>query len=249
MWKATPPYLEQSEVSSGIFNCAKGVPSGLPSQVVSTTRPVVFTCRMTSGQSVILLATRLTVRLLSSISDNLHRILSADYAPTDEDMMRIYVTTHGSHDVQVEIGLDSQWVITDPGNHVATKPKLWHSFDNVPIILFTVPLSEYDATSSGDGNTGNVSFMDLVSKFRAVCEAPEFSKARVMLLLTKGDLFREKLVTNPLENHFSEYRRSDYQYTHDNWAEVIFLRDLFKNGNSHARISYHMVPTDVDTRS
>ena len=151
--------------------------------------------------------------------------------------------------MEVSVGFDRGWIITDPGNHVATQPKLWHYFDDMPVIIFTAPISEYDVKTSSDGNTQDFSLMELVPQFRAVCEAPEFSKAFIILLMTKLDLFKEKLVTDPLENHFPEYRQSDYPWTHDNWPEYTFLQDLFKHGNSRERIAYRYVPGHIDLKS
>ena len=88
----------------------------------------------------------------SSFLDNLPRLSSPNYVPSEQDLLRTRIKTTGITEVLFELkGLTFR--VIDVGGQRSERKKWIHCFDNVNAIIFISSLSEYDQTLREDNCT------------------------------------------------------------------------------------------------
>ena len=75
--------------------------------------------------------------------DDLDRLFSKEYIPTDQDILRSRVKTSGIAEANFQIGLYT-YRIFDVGGQRSERKKWIHCFENVNGLLFVVAISGYD---------------------------------------------------------------------------------------------------------
>jgi hypothetical protein len=75
--------------------------------------------------------------------DNLDRLAANDYAPTDEDILRVRAKTTGITEISFVLS-DIRFRLVDVGGQRSERKKWMHCFEDVSAILFVVATSEYD---------------------------------------------------------------------------------------------------------
>uniref|UniRef100_A0A8R1IWS1 Uncharacterized protein n=1 Tax=Caenorhabditis japonica TaxID=281687 RepID=A0A8R1IWS1_CAEJA len=84
--------------------------------------------------------------------DNLPRLSSPNYVPSEQDLLRTRIKTTGITEVLFELkGLTFR--VIDVGGQRSERKKWIHCFDNVNAIIFISSLSEYDQTLREDNCT------------------------------------------------------------------------------------------------
>jgi len=151
--------------------------------------------------------------------DALERISSADYVPTEEDMLLVRTPTSGIVSQQLMID-DCPFLIMDVGGQRSERNKWIHCFDAVKAVLFVASLSCYDqALYELDYVNAMQEALDLFDK---ICNSRWFRQTAMIVFLNKADLFRIKIQEKELKTCFPEY---DGPNTFKDGIE--FVRDQF----------------------
>lgn len=154
--------------------------------------------------------------------NNIERIMSPDYLPTQQDILRVRIPTSGIIEYPFEIGNDL-FRIVDVGGQRSERRKWIHCFENVTSIIFIVAISEYDQHLAEDDNCNRLE--ESRNLFKTIATLSWFDKSSMMLFMNKNDIFEEKIMHFHLKNYFQEYngRKGDSE------AARIFIRNLFVN--------------------
>eukprot|EP01084_Bolivina_argentea_P212523 361236_1 len=134
--------------------------------------------------------------------DNVRRIATRSYIPTDQDILLVRHRTTGVIEQKVLIH-QHNYHIFDVGGTKSERKKWIHCFEDVAAVIFTASLSCYDAVMFED-DTQNM-MMDSIELFEEICNLDWFVQSDMILFLTKKDLFASKIHTVPLTVCFEDY--------------------------------------------
>ncbi|UZJ54984.1 hypothetical protein CBS101457_004304 [Exobasidium rhododendri] len=134
--------------------------------------------------------------------DSIQRMATLDYLPTDQDVLRSRVKTTGITETHFQIG-ELKYKLFDVGGQRSERKKWIHCFENVTAIIFLVAISEYDQLLYEDQNVNRM--QEALTLFDSICNSRWFVRTSIILFLNKIDLFRQKLVTSPMKDYFSDY--------------------------------------------
>jgi len=134
--------------------------------------------------------------------DQVIKIASADYLPSDQDVLRSRVRTTGI--VSNEFIIDgNKFQMYDVGGQRNERKKWIHCFEGVTAVLFVAAISEYDQTLYEDETMNRVT--EALVLFDEICNSRWFKKTSLILFLNKCDIFAEKIQRVPLTICFPEY--------------------------------------------
>ncbi|ROT70208.1 guanine nucleotide-binding protein G(q) subunit alpha isoform X3 [Penaeus vannamei] len=134
--------------------------------------------------------------------DDLERIISSDFLPTEQDILRARVPTTGI--IEYPFDLDSIiFRMVDVGGQRSERRKWIHCFENVTSIIFLVALSEYDQILFESDNENRME--ESKALFKTIITYPWFQHSSVILFLNKKDLLEEKIMYSHLVDYFPEY--------------------------------------------
>ncbi|GAM22571.1 hypothetical protein SAMD00019534_057460 [Acytostelium subglobosum LB1] len=153
--------------------------------------------------------------------DNITRIISDNFLPTHEDIMKFKMHSSGSFDTVFEVD-DCTYTFVDVGGQRHDRKKWLDHFDDVSVILFFVGLDEYDHPADNDKFDNKMK--ENLHLFEDIVNNSYFTKSSVVLLVNK-DHFKNKLSTSPLSNHFPEYNGKE--------SPEGFLINQFRNRDHH----------------
>ncbi|KAM4534569.1 guanine nucleotide-binding protein G(o) subunit alpha-like [Fundulus diaphanus] len=122
---------------------------------------------------------------------NISRIISPNYVPTETDVLRVRVRTCGIIETQFQVD-ETIFRLFDVGGQHSERRKWLSCFDSVHALLFVVALSSYDQTLSEDPSVNRL--QESLKLFSSVCTNAVFQKTSLLLFLNKTDLFREKIL-------------------------------------------------------
>ena len=114
--------------------------------------------------------------------DRAETICSADYMPTEQDVLRARVRTTGIVQQNFQIG-DKKYTMFDVGGQRNERRKWIHCFDNVTAVIFVTAISEYDQVLYEDENTNRMD--EALVLFEQICNHPSFKKTSMILFLNK----------------------------------------------------------------
>ncbi|GAV53575.1 hypothetical protein ZYGR_0AK00770 [Zygosaccharomyces rouxii] len=177
--------------------------SQFPPQIAST---LIKLWELPSTKELLDSSHRSEFYLMDSASyfvENVNRISQPNYIPSAQDILRSRQKTSGIFDEVFDVGSNLKLHIYDVGGQRSERKKWIHCFDSVTIIIFCVPLSEYDQFLLEDQSQNR--FQESLVLFENVVNSRWFSRTSVVLFLNKIDLFAEKLQRVPLENYFPDY--------------------------------------------
>eukprot|EP01133_Synstelium_polycarpum_P007755 gene7755-9093_t len=138
------------------------------------------------------------------ILEHSKRIISDEYIPSHDDILKCRVQTSGTHDTHLETER-CIYTLVDVGGQRCERKKWIHMFDDVGCILFFVGLNEYDYPAEESHTEGN-RMTEHLNLFEEIVNNRYFFNTPVVLLLNKHDIFAEKLNTVPLSQHFPEFK-------------------------------------------
>jgi len=122
--------------------------------------------------------------------DNLLRITSSDYLPSEMDILRLRIQSTGIVEMSFEIE-GHNFLMVDVGGQRSERRKWVRCFEDVTALLFCVGVSEFDQVLLEDGATNRLH--ESQKLFHEICQSKWFTKTAIMLLLNKSDLFAEKI--------------------------------------------------------
>ena len=135
--------------------------------------------------------------------NQLDRIASPHYVPSQQDVLRTRVKTTGIIETQFNFkGL--HFKMFDVGGQRSERKKWIHCFEGVTAIIFCVALSGYDLVLAEDEEMNRM--MESMKLFDSICNNKWFVETSIILFLNKKDLFEEKIRHSPLTICFPEYK-------------------------------------------
>lgn len=136
------------------------------------------------------------------------RIVSRDYTPTDDDILRARLKTIGAVEhrfsVNTKATMSRDWLVYDVGGARSQRAVWVPYFDAVDAIIFIVSLSSFDQTLSEDPTVNRME--DSLRLFRDVVSSPILKNVNIILFLNKYDLLESKLNSGvQLSRYFKRY--------------------------------------------
>ncbi|XP_046963033.1 G protein alpha q subunit isoform X1 [Nymphalis io] len=174
---------------------------------------------------------------------DLARIESADYLPTEQDILRARQPTTGI----LEYPFDLDGIIfrmVDVGGQRSERRKWIHCFENVTSIIFLVALSEYDQILFESENENRME--ESKALFKTIITYPWFQHSSVILFLNKKDLLEEKIMYSHLVDYFPEY---DGPKCDPVPAREYILQKYLKENPDPDRQCYSHFTTATDTEN
>jgi len=145
----------------------------------------------------------------SFLLDSVERIASADYIPTETDILCCRVRTTGVVEVKFVVE-NVMFKIMDVGGQRSERKKWINFFDGISALMYVVALDEYDLKLFEDETANRM--LESLRLWEEMCNAAVFAKTPTILFLNKKDLLKEKLLKVNLSNYFPEYKGgSDYK--------------------------------------
>ncbi|XP_023321619.1 guanine nucleotide-binding protein G(k) subunit alpha [Eurytemora carolleeae] len=175
--------------------------------------------------------------------DNLHRLSTEFYLPTDQDILRTRVKTTGIVEIHFHYK-NLLFRMFDAGGQRSERKKWIHCFDQVHAIIFCVAMSEYDLVLEEDQRVNRMH--ESMKLFNSICNNRWFEKASMILFLNKKDLFEEKIKVSPLTVCFPTYTGGN---SFQDSAEFIHLKFQQLNRNCAHRSLYSHFTCGTDTNN
>ncbi|XP_063676318.1 guanine nucleotide-binding protein G(o) subunit alpha-like [Bolinopsis microptera] len=175
--------------------------------------------------------------------ENMNRIMSKDYVPTFNDVLRSRVRTTGIIETQIQVD-DVSYRIYDVGGQRSERRKWIQCFDDVKAVLFVAALSGYDMTLFEDVSTNRLE--ESLTLFKAICNNKFFISTSMILFLNKVDLFREKIMYT--KRHLRIYMRNYTGPDHNVEAAGAYIQGEFTARNhNRKKMVYPHFTTATDT--
>ncbi|KIK02627.1 hypothetical protein K443DRAFT_677470 [Laccaria amethystina LaAM-08-1] len=168
--------------------------------------------------------------------DDLERLTSLNYMPTDEDVLKARLKTVGVSEYKFEMEATAgwhsgtEWRIVDVGGSRSQVSTWVPFFDDVDAIIFLAPISGFDQVLSEDRKVNRLE--DSVLLWKAVCSNQLLANVNLVLFLNKCDILEKKLKSgiqvskyirsyrdreNDLDN-VSKYLRSKFSAIHREYS-------------------------------
>ncbi|KAJ3123174.1 guanine nucleotide-binding protein subunit alpha, partial [Irineochytrium annulatum] len=135
--------------------------------------------------------------------NNLMRICSPTYVPTDQDILSARVITTSISETQIKVETVI-FRIFDVGGQRSERKKWAPYFDDVKCIIFVTDVSAYDQTLVEEQTVNRMN--ESLNLFKTICNHVLFKNTAMILFLNKIDLFQEKLQTVPVANFFPAFK-------------------------------------------
>lgn len=166
--------------------------------------------------------------------NDIERISSQSYVPTQQDVLRARVKTVGI--VEADFMIDNyKFKMVDVGGQRNERRKWIHVFDDVTAIIFVTSLSEYDQSLFEDDTMNRMKESLLL--FEEICNVRYFKSTSIIVFFNKKDLFEEKIKHINLTSCFPEYTGgNNYQAALD----YIMEKFLMKNRSRQRQIYTHV---------
>ncbi|KAM9769319.1 guanine nucleotide binding protein (G protein) alpha v1 [Menidia menidia] len=175
--------------------------------------------------------------------DNMTRIVSPDYVPTETDVLRVRLRTTGVIETQFKVK-HLVFRMYDVGGQRTERRKWIGCFEDVRAVLFVVALSGYDMTLVEDPSTNRL--QESMKLFSSVCNNVFFRCTSMILFMNKIDLFQDKILHSGrhLRLYLPEFKGADCDVD----SAARFLAGAFVSLNkAPERLVYHHFTTATDT--
>jgi GTPase SAR1 family protein len=144
---------------------------------------------------------------------DLSRIASADYIPTEKDILisRVRTTQVTVEKYTIE-GIEFE--VYDVGGQRSERRKWVNCFDNVDAVIFVAALSEYDQRLAESRRCNRM--IEALNLFESVVKNAHFADTSIMLFLNKKDIFAEKIMYSNIadSSFFSDYTGPPHDFDH-----------------------------------
>lgn len=146
---------------------------------------------------------------MSSYLQNIHRIVSSNFVPTDQDILRINVkTTCVTENILFSNGI--AYRIYDVGGHQAERRKWIRCFNDVDVVIFCVDSAGYDLGTVEDQSM--TSMREALGIFSYICDSRPLTKTSIILFFTKTELLERKLAISSFKRYFSHFKGDETDY-------------------------------------
>jgi len=158
--------------------------------------------------------------------ENIDRIGSPDYTPTQEDILRVRQRTSGIMEREYKIhGVDFKFL--DVGGQRNERRKWIHCFEDVTAVMYLAAISEYDQMLYEDEKANRM--VESIKVFGDISNNQFFDRVSMILFLNKIDLFHAKVNKAPLTVCFPEFAAraqpdtEEYEEECKNYIRMKFL--------------------------
>ncbi|KAI6158196.1 guanine nucleotide binding protein, alpha subunit [Pisolithus tinctorius] len=161
--------------------------------------------------------------------DDLDRVTSRQYVPSDDDVLRARIKTVGvsEHCFTVRSGplgssMSHDWRVFDVGGQRSLRAAWVPYFDDMNAIIFLAPISCFDQVLQEDPSVNRLA--DSFLLWKTIVSHPLLKKAYLILFLNKCDILRAKLESGiRLGNYITSYgnRPNDFE------SASIYLKKKF----------------------
>lgn len=175
--------------------------------------------------------------------ENMGRIISPDYVPTETDVLRVRLRTTGVIETQFKVN-HLIFRLYDVGGQRTERKKWIGCFEDVRAVLFVVSLSGYDMTLVEDPTMNRL--QESLKLFSSICNNVFFRSTSMILFMNKIDLFQEKILNSGrhLRHYLPQFKGADCDVD----AAARFIASMFVSLNATAsKLIYHHFTTATDT--
>ena len=130
----------------------------------------------------------------------------------------------------------------DVGGQRSERRKWIHCFEGVTMVIFVTSLSEYDQTLLEDARINRMA--ESISLFDSVVNSRWFSRASMVVLLNKIDIFKEKLTIIPLRRFYPDFDAGE-----DASLACKFIMSKYSSVNRAKLKIYPHVTCATDTKN
>jgi len=180
--------------------------------------------------------------------NDLDRIASSNYEPTEQDVLRSRVRTTGIAQSDFKIK-GFNFAMFDLGGQRTERKKWINTFSAVDAVIYVAALSEYDQVLAEDETKNRMD--ESIELFGKLCNSKWFTNTSMLLFLNKRDLFEEKLKKKPLKQFYPLAQQDDAltdDTDFDQCSAYITRRFLAENKNPKKSIYAH-VTCATDTKN
>lgn len=154
--------------------------------------------------------------------DEIERIASPGYLPTEQDILRARIPTTGITEYTFTME-KVVFRIVDVGGQRSERRKWIHCFENVTSIIFLVAINEYDQMLY-ETNCDN-RLKESLALFKTIITLKWFERSAVVIFLNKKDLLEEKISISDLCDYFPLFKGPKG----DAFAAREFIYEMFLN--------------------
>ncbi|KAJ7590518.1 guanine nucleotide binding protein, alpha subunit [Mycena floridula] len=186
--------------------------------------------------------------------DDLDRIATRGYEPTDDDVVRARLRTLGiqEHRIRFDTALaneyDREWVIYDVGGSRTVRRAWLPYFEGVNAIIFLAPISCFDEQLLEDDSVNRVE--DSLLLWRAIISSKLLVSTTMIVFLNKCDLLKKKIKSGI---QIRKYLPSYGERPNDPSTAVKFFKECFKEiartRSIQPRTTYLYATSVTDTKA
>ncbi|EPT05833.1 hypothetical protein FOMPIDRAFT_1155651 [Fomitopsis schrenkii] len=202
---------------------------------------------------------RQRMRLADSASfflDDIDRIATRTYEPSDDDVVRARLRTVGVQEYSLKfestVGVDRsiarEWIIYDVGGARSARAAWVPFFEDANALLFLAPINCFDESLEEDRHVNRLE--DSFILWKSVVGSKLLRKCIIVLFLNKYDLLSKKLKAGvAIKKHLSSY--GDRENTAPVFAKYLHskFREQHKEYSPEPRSFYGYVTCVVDTKA
>ncbi|EXL93480.1 G-protein alpha subunit-domain-containing protein [Fusarium oxysporum II5] len=176
--------------------------------------------------------------------NEIDRIFSEGYSPSDEDAIRCIIPTPppGFVECRLEFGNISVR-LTDLGSLAGNEKALFPQLEG-KIIIFVLDLGSYCRTLPSDEDElfGDTELSEMMLRFEKAINSPFLRNSGIIVVLNNANALREKLLTEPLSRCFPEYTGgNDYHRVYD-----YIVSRLNQLNRAYLPMLFHLTTTVYD---
>ncbi|KAJ3426254.1 guanine nucleotide-binding protein g(o) subunit alpha [Anaeramoeba flamelloides] len=143
--------------------------------------------------------------------EKIDEIAKEDYEPTQEDILNCRIPTTGVKELTFTVK-NYIWNLVDVGGQRSERRKWIHHFADVDILIFVIALDSYSQKLFEEHSVNRMT--ECISVFEQTVNNEFFKKKRLVILLNKIDLFKEKLKKVKIKEAFPDYEgENDFEHT------------------------------------
>jgi len=152
--------------------------------------------------------------------DEVERLASSDYHPTDNDVIMARVRTTGIDSADF-IDPPYHYSVVDVGGQRNERRKWVSCFQNVNAVVYLVGLSGYNQCLYEDSTVNRM--QESLKLFKQVVSNPIFKHTPIFVFLNKKDLFEQMIKKSSLKTCFPEYQGRDGDFYH----ALLYIQNAF----------------------
>jgi len=162
--------------------------------------------------------------------DDIARISEAGYLPIQEDIVRVRKGTKGIPAPEVFFVSGIKFKITDVGGDREQRSNwIFAVGKEITCVIFLAAIDEFDTyVLTEDSKEQKNKLVESIEVFKEIQNIEYLSHATFILFLNKVDVFREKIQTSNLIDHFDDFPEG---FEKDENFALKFLKDRFINAN------------------